>query len=76
LLMINNLQNFTMLSKALDPEFLSVVNRAVVALKREVKPVKGIRGVLRELGDPAVATGLGRVFEMLRVLGEDASVKK
>ncbi len=72
LLMINNLQSLTMLSNAVDSEFLRVVNKAVVALKGEVKPVKGLRGVLHELGDPAVAAGLGKLFAMLRALGENA----
>jgi uncharacterized protein YjgD (DUF1641 family) len=76
LLMINNLQNLTMLSNALDPEFLSVVDKAVEASKRKAKPVKGLWGVLHELGDPAVAAGLGRVFEVLRVIGEDTLTKK
>ncbi len=76
LLMISNLQNLMMLSNVLDPEFLSVVNKAAEAAKRKAKPVKGLRGLLHELGEPAIAAGLGRVFEVLRVLGEDTSTKK
>ncbi len=76
LLFINNLQNIVMLSNALDPQFLNIVTRSVDALKGEVKPVRGLRGVLHVLGDPAVAAGLGKLFAMLRALGEDTSAKK
>jgi uncharacterized protein YjgD (DUF1641 family) len=76
LLIISNLQNLAKLSNALDPEFLNALNKSLGSLKKEVKPVKGIRGLLHELGDPAVAAGMGRVFEILRILGEDALKKK
>jgi uncharacterized protein YjgD (DUF1641 family) len=76
LLIISSLQNLTKLSNALDPDLLDVANKAIGVLKQEVKPVKGMWAVLRELGDPAVAAGLGRVFEMLKVVGGRTSTEK
>jgi uncharacterized protein YjgD (DUF1641 family) len=72
LAVINNLQNLTKLADIFDPEVLSVLTRAVGSLKKEAKPVKGVIAVTRELSDPAVAAGMGRLFEILKVLGEGA----
>jgi uncharacterized protein YjgD (DUF1641 family) len=72
LALINNLENLTKLADVLDPEVLSALSRAAGALKKEAKPVKGVIAVTRELSDPAVAAGMGRLFEILKVLGEGA----
>jgi uncharacterized protein YjgD (DUF1641 family) len=72
LALINNLENLTKLADVLDPEVLSALSRAAGALKKEAKPVKGVIAVTRELSDPAVAAGMGRLFEILKVLGESA----
>jgi uncharacterized protein YjgD (DUF1641 family) len=76
LTIVDNLQNLTKLASALDPEVLDTVSKAAGSLKTEVKPVKGVLAVTRQLSDPAVAAGMGRLFEVLRVLGEDASAKR
>jgi len=75
LTIVNNLQNLTKLANTLDPEVLDAVSKAAGSLKTEVKPVKGVLAVTRQLSDPAVAVGMGRLFEILRVLGEDAAPK-
>jgi uncharacterized protein YjgD (DUF1641 family) len=75
LAVVNNLQNLTKLVNMLEPEVLDALNRAAGSLKTEVKPVKGVLAVTRELSDPAVAAGMGRLFEILRVLGEGAPSK-
>jgi uncharacterized protein YjgD (DUF1641 family) len=72
LALINNLENLTKLADVLDPEVLSALSRAAGALKKEAKPVKGVIAVTRELSDPAVAASMGRLFEILKVLGEGA----
>ena len=76
LTIVDNLQNLTKLASALDPGVLDTVSKAAGSLKKEVKPVKGVLAVTRQLSDPAVAAGMGRLFEVLRVLGEDASAKR
>lgn len=76
LTIIDNLQNLTKLASALDPEVLDAVSKAAGSLKTEVKPVKGVLAVTRQLSDPAVAAGMGKLFEVLRVLGEDAASKR
>jgi uncharacterized protein YjgD (DUF1641 family) len=75
LAIVNNLQNLTKLANTLDPEVLDAVSKAAGSLKTEVKPVKGVLAVTRQLSDPAVAAGMGRLFEILRVLGEDTAPK-
>jgi uncharacterized protein YjgD (DUF1641 family) len=75
LTVIDRLPNLTKLASALDPEVLDAVSKAAGSLKTEVKPVKGVIAVTRELSDPAVAAGVGRLFEVLKVLGEDAASK-
>ena len=76
LTIVDNLQNLTKLASALDPGVLDTVSKAAGSLKKEVKPVKGVLAVTRQLSDPAVAAGMGRLFEVLRVLGENASAKR
>jgi uncharacterized protein YjgD (DUF1641 family) len=76
LAIVNNLQNLTKLANMLDSEVLDALSKAAGSLKTEVKPVKGVIAVTRELSDPAVAAGMGRLFEILRVLGEDALSKR
>ncbi len=76
LTIIDNLQNLTKLASALDPDVLDAVSKAAGSLKTEVKPVKGVLAVTRQLSDPAVAAGMGKLFEVLRVLGEDAASKR
>jgi uncharacterized protein YjgD (DUF1641 family) len=75
LTIIDNLPNLTKLASALDPEVLDAVSKAAGSLKTEVKPVKGVIAVTRELSDPAVAAGMGKLFEILRVLGEGTTSK-
>jgi uncharacterized protein YjgD (DUF1641 family) len=76
LAIVNNLQNLTKLANTLDPAVLDALSKAAGSLKTEVNPVKGVLAVTRQLSDPAVAAGMGRLFEILRVLGEDASSKR
>jgi uncharacterized protein YjgD (DUF1641 family) len=76
LAVVNNLQNLTKLAGLLDPEVLDALSKVAGALKTEVKPVKGVIAVTRQLSDPAVAAGMGRLFEILRVLGEDVLSKR
>jgi uncharacterized protein YjgD (DUF1641 family) len=71
-----SMQNLARIASSFDSEFADVLSKSVSALKKDVKPVKGLFGVIRQLGDPAVAAGMGKVFEILRVLGEDALSKK
>jgi uncharacterized protein YjgD (DUF1641 family) len=75
LTVIDSLPNLAKLASALDPEVLDVVSKVVSSLKTEVKPVKGFIADWRELSEPAVAAGIGKVFEILRVLGEGAASK-
>jgi uncharacterized protein YjgD (DUF1641 family) len=70
LTIIDNLPNLTKLASALDPDVLSILSKVLSSLKTEVKPAKGVIADWRELNEPAVAAGIGRVFEILRVLGE------
>jgi uncharacterized protein YjgD (DUF1641 family) len=70
LTVIDNLPNLAKLASVLDPEVLDLLSRVVSSLKTEVKPVKGLIADWHELNEPAVAVGIGRVFEILRVLGE------
>ena len=70
LTVIDNLPNLAKLASVLDPEVLDLLSKVVSSLKTEVKPVKGLIADWRELSEPAVAVGIGRVFEILRVLGE------
>jgi uncharacterized protein YjgD (DUF1641 family) len=70
LTLIDNLPNLAKLASVLDPEVLDLLNKVVSSLKTEVKPAKGLIADWRELSEPAVAAGIGRVFEILRVLGE------
>ena len=72
LTILNNLQNLTKLTNILDPEVLDIVTKAAAALKTEVEPVKGILAVAHQLGDHSVALGMGKLFQVLRVLGGDA----
>jgi uncharacterized protein YjgD (DUF1641 family) len=76
LALVNNLQNLTKLAGILDPEVIDALSKAAGSLKTEVKPVKGVFAVTRELSDPAVAAGMGRLFEVLRVLGAGAASKE
>jgi uncharacterized protein YjgD (DUF1641 family) len=76
LAIVNNLQNLTKLANTLDPAVLDALSKAAGSLKTEVKPVKGVLAVTRQLSDPAVAAGMGRLFEILRVLGEGAPSKR
>lgn len=71
--LVNNLQNLTKLSSMLDSQVLATINKAAGSLKTEAKPVKGVIAVTRQLGDSQVAAGMGKLFEILRVLGEDSS---
>jgi uncharacterized protein YjgD (DUF1641 family) len=75
LTIIDNLPNLTKLASAFDAGVLDAVSKAAGSLKTEVKPVKGVIAVMRELSDPAVAAGMGKLFEILRVLGEDRASK-
>ena len=70
LTVIDNLPNLAKLASVLDPEILDLLSKVVGSLKTEVKPAKGLISDWRELSEPAVAAGVGRVFEILRVLGE------
>ena len=70
LTVIDNLPNLAKLASVLDTEVLDLLSKVVSSLKTEVKPVKGLIADWRELSEPAVAVGIGRVFEILRVLGE------
>jgi uncharacterized protein YjgD (DUF1641 family) len=70
LTVIDNLPNLAKLASVLDPEVLDLLSKVVSSLKTEVKPAKGFIADWRELSEPAVAAGVGRVFEILRVLGE------
>ena len=70
LTVIDNLPNLAKLASVLDPEILDLLSKVVSSLKTEVKPAKGLISDWRELSEPAVAAGIGRVFEILRVLGE------
>jgi uncharacterized protein YjgD (DUF1641 family) len=72
---IDNLPKLTKLANAFDPEVLEALSKVAGSLKTETKPVKGVIAVTRQLSDPAVAVGMGKVFEILRVLGEDAASK-
>jgi uncharacterized protein YjgD (DUF1641 family) len=76
LAIIQNLQGLTKLANMLDPEVLDTLNKVAGSLKAEVKPVKGVLAVSRKLSDPAVAAGMGRVFEILRALGEMPDQKR
>jgi uncharacterized protein YjgD (DUF1641 family) len=76
LTIVDNIQNLIKLASALDPEVLDVVSKVVSSLKTEVKPVKGFIADWRELSEPAVAAGIGKVFEILRVLGEGVASKE
>jgi uncharacterized protein YjgD (DUF1641 family) len=75
LTIIDNLPKLTKLANAFDPEVLEALSKVAGSLKTETKPVKGVLAVTRQLSDPAVAVGMGKVFEILRVLGEDAASK-
>ncbi len=75
LTVVNNLEKLIATASSVDPEVLETLIKVVGSMKTQVKPVKGLLAITRELGDPAVAAGMGRLFEMLRVLGEDASRK-
>jgi uncharacterized protein YjgD (DUF1641 family) len=76
LALVNNLQNLTKLADMLDPEVIDALSKVAGSLKKEVKPVKGVFAVTRELSDPAVAAGMGRLFEILRVLGAGSTSKE
>jgi uncharacterized protein YjgD (DUF1641 family) len=76
LTIINNLQNLTKLTSIFDPEVLKILNKAVGSLKTEVEPVKGVLAVTHQIGDPAVAVGMGKLFQMLRAIGEEAVIEK
>jgi uncharacterized protein YjgD (DUF1641 family) len=71
-----SMQNLAQIVNSFDSEFAVLLNKTVGVLKKDVKPVKGLFSVIGQLSDPAVAAGMGRVFEILRVIGEDASNKK
>ncbi len=73
LTIIDNFPKLTKLANAFDPEFLEALGKIAGSLKTEVKPVKGVIAVTRQLGDSAVAAGMGKVFKILRVLGEGTS---
>ena len=76
LTVIDNLPNLAKLASVLDPEILDLLSKVVSSLKTEVKPVKGFIADWRELSEPAVAAGIGKVFEILRVLGENTESKE
>jgi uncharacterized protein YjgD (DUF1641 family) len=76
LTIIDNLPNLTKLASALDPEVLDALSKISGSLKTEVKPVKGVIAVTRKLSEPTVAAGMGKVFEILRVLGEGVASKE
>jgi uncharacterized protein YjgD (DUF1641 family) len=76
LTIINNMQNLTKLTNIFDPEVLDLLNKAVGALKTEVEPVKGVLAVAHQLGDHAVAVGMGKLFQMLRAIGEEAVIEE
>jgi uncharacterized protein YjgD (DUF1641 family) len=76
LTIVDNLQNLTKLASVLDADVLDVVSKVSGSLKTEVKPVKGVIAVTRELSDPAVAAGMGKLFEILRVLGKNTESKE
>jgi uncharacterized protein YjgD (DUF1641 family) len=73
--LLSNLQILDQLTTVIDAEFVDALSKSVSALKKDVKPVKGLFGVIGQLSDPAVAMGLGKVFAVLRALGE-ANIKK
>jgi uncharacterized protein YjgD (DUF1641 family) len=76
LAIVNNLQSLTQFAVLLEPEALDVLSKVAGSLKTDVKPVKGVLAVSRELSDPEVAMGVGRLFEILRVLGRYAQSRK
>jgi uncharacterized protein YjgD (DUF1641 family) len=76
LTIINNMQNLTKLTNIFDPEVLDLLNKAVGSLKTEVEPVKGVLAVAHQLGDHAVAVGMGKLFQMLRVIGEESMIEE
>ncbi len=73
LTIINNLETLTRIASTFDPEVLSKLSKVFASLKTEVRPIKGALAVTRQLSDPAVAAGMGRLFEVLKALGEDAN---
>jgi uncharacterized protein YjgD (DUF1641 family) len=75
LAIVYNLQNLTKIANTFDPEVLDALSKVAGSLKTEVKPVKGVLAVTRQLSDPAVAAGMGRLFHILKVLGEDVYQK-
>jgi uncharacterized protein YjgD (DUF1641 family) len=76
LTVIDNMPKLAKLASVLDPEVLNTLSKVISSLKTEVEPVKGLIADWRELREPAIAAGLGRVFEILRVLGEDSASKE
>jgi uncharacterized protein YjgD (DUF1641 family) len=76
LTVIDNLPNLAKLAGAIDPEVLDVLSKVISSLKTKARPVKGVIADWRELNEPAVAAGLGKVFEILRVLGTESTSKE
>jgi uncharacterized protein YjgD (DUF1641 family) len=76
LTVIDNMPKLAKLASVLDPQVLDLLSKVVSSLKTEVKPVKGFIADWRELSEPAVAAGIGKVFEILRVLGESVASKE
>jgi uncharacterized protein YjgD (DUF1641 family) len=76
LTILNNLHNLTKLTNIFDPEVVDILNKAAASLKTEVEPVKGILAVAHQLGDHSVARGMGKLFQILRVLGGDAETEE
>jgi uncharacterized protein YjgD (DUF1641 family) len=74
--LLGNTETLTQLSSLIDAELVDTLTKSVAVLKKDVKPVKGLWGVIGQLSDPAVAVGMGRVFEILRILGAEKSAKK
>jgi uncharacterized protein YjgD (DUF1641 family) len=76
LTIVETLPNLTKLASVLDADVLDAVSKAAGSLKTEVKPVKGVIAFTRELSDPGVAAGMGKLFELLRALGEGTGSKR
>lgn len=62
----------SLLSEKATIERLSKLVPQAAALKPEsTEPVKGLRGLLKTLGDPEVQKGLGYIFALVRIIGKD-----
>lgn len=71
---VTNSQSLMELMVSIDPVTIQLLSQILKTAKdKEVEPVKGLFSTMRILSDDEVSAGMGKIWEIIRVLGRTSS---